>query len=76
MDNRQDLYTDYHLLSCFGQVTSTKLSSVLNESVSPERFTGHPLGWDYGTKELRLSINDSVNKFSKDEACSSYRIFM
>src|SRR5665811_292276 len=68
MENIQDLYTDY-LLSSFGQVTSTGLSSVLDGSVSHDRITRHLSGGDFGGKELWLSVKAFAKKYRTDDAC-------
>lgn len=68
MENIQDLYTDY-LLSSFGQVTSTGLSSVLDGSVSHDRITRHLSGGAFGGKELWLSVKPFAKKYGTDDAC-------
>lgn len=68
MENIQDLYTDY-LLSSFGQVTSTGLSSVLDGSVSHDRITRHLSGGDFGGKELWLSVKAFAKKYRTEDAC-------
>ncbi len=68
MENIQDLYTDY-LLSSFGQVTSTGLSSVLDGAVSHDRITRHLSGGSSGGKELWLSVKSFAKKYRSDDAC-------
>src|SRR5680860_1092487 len=68
MENIQDLYTDY-LLSSFGQVTSTGLSSVLDGSVSHDKITRHLSGGDFGGKELWLSVKSFAKKHRTEDAC-------
>lgn len=68
MENIQDLYIDY-LLSSFGQVTSTGLSSVLDGSVSHDRITRHLSGETFGGKELWLSVKPFAKEHRSDDAC-------
>src|SRR5699024_7548365 len=68
MENIQDLYTDY-LLSSFGQVTSTGLSSVLDGSVSHDKITRHLSGGAFGGKELWLSVKPFAKEYRSEDAC-------
>jgi len=68
MENIQDLYTDY-LLSSFGQVTSTGLSSVLDGAVSHDRITRHLSGGAFGGRELWLSVKPFAKKHASEDAC-------
>src|SRR5699024_2312417 len=68
MENIQDLYTDY-LLSSFGQVTSTGLSSVLDGSVSHDKITRHLSGGAFGGKELWLSVKSFAKEYRSEDAC-------
>ena len=68
MENLEDLYTDY-LLSSFGQVTATGLSSMLEGEVSHDRITRHLSGGSTGGKELWLSVKPFVKKYRSGEAC-------
>lgn len=68
MENIQDLDTDY-LLSSFGQVTSTGLSSVLDGSVSHDRITRHLSGGAIVGRELWLAVKPFVKKHRTADAC-------
>ncbi|MDT7828262.1 transposase [Pricia sp. S334] len=68
MENIEDLYTDY-LLSSFGQVTSTGLSSLLDGSISHDKITRHLSGGASGGKELWLSVKPFVKKYRTEDAC-------
>lgn len=68
MENIQDLNTDY-LLSSFGQVTSTGLSSLQDGSVSHIKFTLHLSDGEFGGKELWLSVKSFVKQYWTNQAC-------
>jgi len=55
MGKAMDLYTDY-LLSSFGQVTATGLSSILDGSISHNKITRMLSGQVYGSKEYLAAI--------------------
>ena len=63
-----DLYTDY-LLSSFGQVTATGLSSILEGSISHDKITRMLSGQVYGSKELWQEVKSLVRKHESEDAC-------
>ena len=67
MENLEDLYTDY-LLSSFGQVTATGLSSMLDGEISHDRITRRLSGG----RELWLSVKPFVKKYRSGEACTIF----
>lgn len=68
MRNIRDLYTDY-LLSSFGQVTSTGLSSVLEGSLSHDKITRYLSKHRNSGKELWLLVKSFVKKYKTEDAC-------
>ena len=58
-----DLYTDY-LLSSFGQVTATGLSSILEGSISYDKITRMLSGQVYGSKVHCFIFKENNMMFS------------
>ena len=63
-----DLYTDY-LLSSFGQVTATGLSSLLEGSISHDKITRMLSGQAYNSKDLWQEVKPLVRAHESEEAC-------
>jgi len=68
MEKEMDLYTDY-VLSCFGQVTATGLSSLLDGSISHDRITRMLLGQTYNSRDLWQEVNPLVHAHESEDVC-------
>jgi hypothetical protein len=68
MKKEMDLYTDY-LLSSFGRVTATGLSSLLDGSISHDKITRLLSGHEYSSKDLWHEVKPIVRAHEKDDAC-------
>jgi hypothetical protein len=68
MEKEMDLYTDY-LLSSFGQVTATGLSSLLDGSVSHDKITRMLSGGEYDSKALWHEVKSLVRTHESEDAC-------
>jgi hypothetical protein len=68
MKKEMDLYTDY-LLSRFGQVTATGLSSLLDGSISHDKITRLLSGQEYGSKDLWQEVKPLVRAHENEDAC-------
>jgi len=68
MKREMDLYTDY-LLSSFGPVTATGLSSLLDGSLSHDRITRLLSGQEYGSRELWQEVKSLVRSHEHEDAC-------
>ena len=63
-----DLYTDC-LLSSFGQVTATGLSTLLEGSVSHDKITRMLSGSTYSSKDLWQEVKSLVRAHENEDAC-------
>jgi len=68
MNKEMDLYSDY-LLSSFGQVTATGLSSLLEGSVSHDKITRMLSGKKYDSKDLWQEVKSLVRSHESEDAC-------
>jgi len=68
MQKEMDLYTDY-LLSSFGQVTATGLSSLLGGIVSHDKITRMLSGSVCTSKELWQEVKPLVRAHEEEDAC-------
>jgi hypothetical protein len=68
MKKKMDLYTDY-LLSSFGRVTATGLSSLLDGDISHDKITRLLSGNEYGSKDLWQSVKPLVREHESADAC-------
>ncbi|MDR2928065.1 MAG: IS701 family transposase, partial [Cytophagaceae bacterium] len=68
MKKEMDIYTDY-LLSSFGQVTSTGLSTLLEGSISHDKITRMLLQGGYGSKNLWHEVKSLVREHESPDTC-------
>ncbi|MDR2763783.1 MAG: transposase, partial [Tannerella sp.] len=68
MKKEMDLYSDY-LLSSFGQVTATGLSSLLDGEVSHDKITRMLSGNICNSKELWQEVKPLVRQYESEDAC-------
>jgi len=68
MNKEMDLYSDY-LLSSFGQVTATGLSSLLEGSISHDKITRMLSGKEYDSKDLWQAVKSLVRSHETEDSC-------
>jgi hypothetical protein len=68
MLKEMDIYSDY-LLSSFGQVTATGLSSLLEGSMSHDKITRFLSGKDYDSKDLWQAVKPLVRSHENENSC-------
>jgi hypothetical protein len=68
MKKEMDLYSDY-LLSSFGQVTATGLSSLLEGAVSHDKISRILSGNTYNSKDLWQEVKPLVRQYESEGAC-------
>ena len=63
-----DLYSDY-LLSSFGQVTATGLSSLLDGALSHDKITRTLSGNEFSSRDLWQEVKALVREYESEDAC-------